>query len=93
MEFNRAIRYTRQATSATNKRKRSAALVSGANISLFYDGNEDKIRNKKKSKTRINIANDDYMDGTFEGDLLMTVGSSGGKRHTRKMMVGVTTAS
>ena len=92
-EFNRDIRHTRQAASATNKRKRSAAIDSGANISLFYNDIEDQLRNKKKSNTRINIANDDYMDGAFEGDLIMTVGSNGGKRHTRKMMVGVTTAS
>ena len=71
------------------KRKRSCAIDSGANISLFYDDLKDHIKNRRRSRTMINVASDDYMHGVHEGEITMKVE---GASEDIRMNLGITTA-
>ena len=64
---NQAFRVKALAT----KRKRSAMMDTGANVSLFHRDVEGSMKNPKRSKLRIQVANSDEMQGKTEGDLIM----------------------
>ena len=84
------LSYNQRAFSVVQrKRKRSCAIDSGANISLFYDDLYDQMRNRKQSKTVINVASDEYMYGKHEGNITMKVE---GFDNEVKMDLGITTA-
>jgi hypothetical protein len=44
-------------------------MDTGANVSLFHKDVEDSMRNPKRSKLKIQVANSDEMQGETEGDL------------------------
>ena len=75
-EFEKSSNQAFRVKALATKRKRAAMMDTGANCSLFHRDVEDSMKNRKRSRMKIQVANNKKTNGAMEGKLIMKTGGA-----------------